>query len=207
MWSDRPNAISKEKAPETLVIPCFVKRRPVKIIGNSSFAECRNIQYIIIQARVTEIQGTAFCDLPLLKSINIPNTCTSIGNHAIQCHDTTTNRGSGTLSVLIERGSSLRTLALQAMSYKQFINVYTCESISPQSEGMFYLAEEVHIYSPVTFTFNYKDASGVAESKTSESYNEMHCYSQPGCILPKQITCKTRSNSKLFVLLLQVYIS
>ena len=191
-WNILGNAIDPEKAPITLVIPCYVNKHKVKIIGESSFNSIKKLQYVVIQARITEIRGFAFCNLPNLRRINIPNTCTFIGSHAIQAYNkTATGPGNGTLSIFIEKNSSLKKLVLEAFSYKQYINVYTCEAIAPSAEqNLFYLSEETHIYSPVSFILNY----GSGKSIQSEPYNETHCYNPPVCYPPKIITCMNKYN-------------
>lgn len=66
-----------------LVTGCYVSKIPddVTTIGYESFAECSNIESVLIPDGVTDIEPLAFFKCYSLREINIPDKVESIGYH------------------------------------------------------------------------------------------------------------------------------
>ncbi|MDR2519039.1 MAG: leucine-rich repeat domain-containing protein [Spirochaetaceae bacterium] len=65
-----------------LVIPARIDGKPVTVIGNYAFAECRSLRRVTIPAGVIFIESNAFLGCTGLRSVIIPGSVTSIGGGA-----------------------------------------------------------------------------------------------------------------------------
>ena len=83
---DNCNAIIETES-NTLVIGCSTSKisKSIRIIGDNAFANCINLNSIVIPEGVREINDYAFYGCKNLNSINFPNSLCRIGSKAFTC--------------------------------------------------------------------------------------------------------------------------
>ena len=114
----------------SIIIPKSVKGHQVKGIGQYAFAENRKIVEVIIYAELTHIDRWAFCRCVNLAVINIPPSCTYLGECAFDEHDVITElRSTGCLSIFFEKGIRNMTFDRKAIGVKDYIKLFFCGSV------------------------------------------------------------------------------
>ena len=156
---DPENAIEKLESTR-VVIPQIVHGKKVQGVGQLAFFQNLHITEVVIYARILFIRDKAFCRMLNLVSINIPNTCQTFGLYVLDQYDFLTRTISiGTLNVYFEPKSQAQTLNIRTFAWKERVNIYICEKISPQfiGDSHFYQIKTLNIYSPESFTlYNYQ---------------------------------------------------
>lgn len=81
-YSDHIEIIQYDGEASEIVIPSEIDGLPVTSIGNTAFAFCASLEFIIIPDSVLNIGDSAFTCCGNLKSITIPNSVNNIGGNA-----------------------------------------------------------------------------------------------------------------------------
>ena len=139
--------------PSKLIIPSYYDKKPVEYIGYSAFYQCLEIEEVEIRARVKAIHKTAFFGCQNLKYINIPSTCTFLGESAIDGRINQTF-GSGPMTYVFERFSTIQFIDNAALSNFRNIIIYIFDLVDIQCVSYFLGGTyQTKIYSPYFFKF------------------------------------------------------
>ena len=139
--------------PTTVVIPSHYENKPVEVIGQYAFHQCQMIQEVKIYAPINRIEFYAFHGCSALKKINIPNTCTYLGQSAMDGRIDDI-KASGPLTVLIEPNSTLGELRHAAFCNYGIMRIYIYDKIFPiHTKDSIAGFNDLRIYSPFLFNF------------------------------------------------------
>ena len=142
--------------PQKLEIPQYHEGKPIQAIGSYAFFQIHEIYEVIIQARVIEIHRAAFHGCTNLRSINIPSTCTFLGQSAIDGRvvPSETEKGYGPIVYHFEKGSSIKTISTASFCNYNIIIMIINDVVNPSCQETSFLSgtEKWTIYSPYSFT-------------------------------------------------------
>ena len=182
-----------------IFIPYKINDTEVKELGAKSFSQCRTIEQVTIEARITQINKYAFLECEKLERINIPNTCKIIQPWGIQTYNATLGKSLPnpykSLTIFFEANSKIKYIDTHGISYREDVNIYTCERINPiLNSETFKGVTNLKIYSPASFVLN----------KTRSTTREFS--SQCKRIISIQRKCSNKNTVSLFfyVLLLRI---
>ena len=140
-------------APKKLIIPYAFENEKITQIGSSAFYRRLEIEECVIEARVTIINNHSFFGCQNLRSINIPSSCTTLGNCALDGR-IDNEKSKGTLNIYFEAVSSLNLLNNAAISNFYGMNIFIYNVINPQCVSyIFGSVKKLKIYSPQSFMF------------------------------------------------------
>ena len=138
--------------PSKLVIPFHTQNGDqIEFIAKYAFFQNKEIEVVEIQAKLIAIHECAFFGCQNLRSINIPSTCTFLGQSVLDGR-IDTSYSSSHLFCFIEKYSQLSYIKLAAISNFRMISLFVNDMINPICEGYFLEKSVAHIYSPYSFT-------------------------------------------------------
>lgn len=188
--------ISGQNCPDDIYIPRTVNGKGVQEIGANSFSGCTNIKKIIIKARITQINSHAFESCRSITSVFLPSSLMYIFECGIHIWNRDLGNevtNPGTTEVRFERGSNLKFIGFQGISYRENIILYFCNSVSVSfGETPFKWSKRVLAISPFEFTFN-----GAKTYKSSEI----------DCCNAHVLTCKGKYRANGFTPLVMFMLS
>ena len=175
-----------------IFIPYKINDNEIKEIGANSFSSCNTIEQVTIEARITQINEYAFGWCAKLERINIPNTCKIIQKWGIQTYNTTLGNSLPnpykSLTIFFEANSKIKYIDTHGISYRENVNIYTCERINPiLNPETFKKVTNLKIYSPASFVLN-------KIRSTTREYS-----SQCKRIISIQRKCSNKNSVSLFV--------
>ena len=145
--------IENAKIPPTLIIPYSHDNSPVDFIGRNAFCQCAEIFEVNIQARLKAIHFGAFFGCMNLRSINIPPTCTFLGQSSLDGRNETDNMIGHYLTVYFEKNAQISLIGLAGISNYKTIVLITNDIIQPTCVQYFlYGASTKKIFSSFSFS-------------------------------------------------------
>ena len=149
--------ISGHKCPETILIPIAVNGKYVTEIGRYSLSGvAKNVKIIKIKARITQINANAFYEASSLEQIYLPNTLRYLFSNAIHVWNRTLGEevtNPGVTQLFFEKGSDLKYIAYQGISYRAVMIIYTYDVLKPQTlSESFKWTKSLVVASPAPFS-------------------------------------------------------
>ena len=150
------NGIAPGKTlPNKIIIPYSHNNKIVEYIGQRAFLNCKEIYEVEIRARIKEIHNAAFMGCINLKYINIPSTCTFLGNSSFdgRIYDES-QRGDGPVVFYIEKFSALSYLGHTCFSNYKVAIIYIFNNLENSTcvDPNFFGYEQLTLYSPLSFS-------------------------------------------------------
>ena len=183
-------ALVSDPTDGILFIPFKVNSSEVKEIGANAFTGCSSIERVTIEARITQINNDAFRECLKLVSINIPNTCRLIKEWGIQTYNSTLGNSLPnqykSLTIFFEPNSKIKYIDTHGISYRENVNIYTCERINPiLQKNSFIKVSNLRIYSPSSFVMNNtRSTTSKISSQCKRSITYQHKHSCGKSIIP-----------------------
>jgi len=151
------SALASNDVIGELVIPRSVNGKRVLEIGFNAFRLCTRITKITIYAKITRINDGAFCECTSLTYLNIPETCTYIGNSALFLG---INAGAIEKQMMIVEFNQGRTegfnVGVWDFSRRASFYIIYPSSIAPtfpSNEGLFSEVSTIVICTPIEINF------------------------------------------------------
>ena len=194
--------ISGKTCPDTIIIPETVNNYTVEEIGKNSLSNLP-FKELIILARITQINSGATWGCKNLEKVIIPNTCLYLFNSAIHVWDSSLGddvSNPGITNVYFEPNSKIAFLDVQAICYRENMNIYFCNSVFPKIiQSAFNNVRNLMIHCPVYFDIGPIKSVQPIEVTFFQHNNSPLC---EVIYLKTHCTCRYKNNGLLFLIVL-----
>ena len=139
--------------PKKVVIPFSIENILIKGISAFSFYRCYDVEEFVIEARIIVIESAAFSGCKNLKKINIPSTCETFCECAIDGRIDEIYP-SGPLSIYFEPNTKVNRFDNAAIANFRKVNVFIYDQIYPNySTYLFGGVTKLRIFSSYSYLF------------------------------------------------------
>lgn len=139
--------------PKKVVIPYEINNILVKGISVAAFYRCLNIEEVVIEARIVIIEAGSFFGCQNLRKINIPSSCETLSDSAIDGRIESDN-DRGPLSIYFEPNSKIKEFTNAAISNFEKVNIFVYDKVYPcQADFSFYGITKMKIFSTYSYMF------------------------------------------------------